>query len=139
MTWVLLNQRPLPLDGAALVRKVRENQAWIDSTASFSVRFEAKRTRSQEAIQRARNEFLKTHGGAEPNSKGNQWLQQELTGQLEIAFDTNRFYRSMTWTNVSREAQMWNGVLAVQHSRTADDEAGRFVLRLTPDGITAIP
>ncbi|MGD0770287.1 MAG: sigma-70 family RNA polymerase sigma factor [Tepidisphaeraceae bacterium] len=132
--------RPVPanLDVAALVRKVREDESWIDRAQSFHITLEDKWIKPPEGIELHRAELKKQFPLMAINETTFPELKPETDGTLELAFDQRRLLK-LSQSNGFRpeDFRFWDGQKAVIHERYSsgqenyafDKEPERFIVR----------
>jgi RNA polymerase sigma factor (sigma-70 family) len=130
--------RPLPanLDVAALVRKVRQDESWIDRVQSFHMTLEDKWIRPPEGIRLRMAELKKQFPLMAINETTFPELKPGPSGTLELAFDQHRLLK-LAHSNGSRleDFRFWDGQKAVIHEQYSsgqedyafDKEPQRFI------------
>ncbi|HXR10020.1 MAG TPA: sigma-70 family RNA polymerase sigma factor, partial [Candidatus Acidoferrales bacterium] len=112
--------RPLPanLDVAALVRKVRQDESWIDRAQSFHITLEDKWIKPPEGIRLRMAELKKQFPLMAINETTFPELKPGTSGTLELAFDQHRLLK-LAHSNGSRleDFRFWDGQKAVIHER----------------------
>jgi thiol-disulfide isomerase/thioredoxin len=103
------------VDAAALVRKIRQQEDWIDRVASFQLRTESKWTRSAKSIEIERKKLENQFPGAELDPKQFMELRPELTDVIDVAFTTEKVRLTEDQRDFSRRQSTWDGARFVHY------------------------
>jgi RNA polymerase sigma factor (sigma-70 family) len=112
--------RPLPtnLDVAGLVRKVRQDESWMDRVQSFQITLEDKWLRTPDGIKARRAELKKQFPLMAINETSFPELKPETDGKLLLAFDPYRLFTLLQSNGTELEDfRFWDGQEMVDHEK----------------------
>jgi thiol-disulfide isomerase/thioredoxin len=116
-------------NAAALVRKVRAREAWIEQVKTLHLKADERWVRSPQGVERLRKGLLKQFPGADLS----KWpdLMPEKTGSTELAFDGCRVRLRDTMADESDDLRIWDGRRFILYQRyvSVPDSEGYLINR----------
>jgi thiol-disulfide isomerase/thioredoxin len=128
-----MGTRAAPPDAAALVRQVREREAWIERVESIRVRAVQEWERTPKGIAHGRRQFERQNPGGRWQEDPN--LRARCTWVIEQAYDRRRIRLRVKDEGYSDDLRVWDGKLFFLQNRYADwpglrpDQDGTLVSR----------
>ena len=125
--------RAADIDPAATVRRIRQEEAWLDRSKSVRIRFEGVWRTPPEAVERRRAELKKRFPNTQPTTKQFADLAPIRREVLEFGYDDRQMYaRQEDPTGPGTfNRRAWDGRQAIAHEKYSADQE-HYALQRTP-------
>ena len=116
-------------DAAALVRQVREHEAWVERVSSLRLKADEHWVRSAQGIEKRKKELQAQFPGADVSRFRD--LKPEKDGQVDLAFDRLRVRLRVTTVGEDDDLRVWDGArfILANHFDYAPDRDGYLINR----------
>jgi hypothetical protein len=104
-------------DAAALVRQVRQREAWIETVESIQIRAVQHWERTPKGLEHRRRELEANFPGTRPETDPN--LRERLKWNIELAFDRSRIRLRVQDEGYSDDLRIWDGKRFILQNRYA--------------------